>query len=54
MRSPVVAAIGSPGVQLGQVLIRLLQSLKERFAEQLPEKIEEIKALRKYVSPPRH
>lgn len=29
----------------------VLQSLKERFAELLPEKIEQIKALRKFVSP---
>jgi hypothetical protein len=28
-------------------LIGLLQTLKERFAEQLPEKIEQIKKLRK-------
>jgi hypothetical protein len=27
----------------------VLQTLKERFAELLPEKIEEIKALRKYA-----
>jgi len=29
----------------------VLQTLKERFAELLPAKIEEIKALRKYGSP---
>jgi len=28
------------------------QTLKERFAEILPEKVEQIKALRKYVSSP--
>lgn len=30
---------------------RVPQSLKERFAALLPEKVEEIKALRKFVSP---
>jgi hypothetical protein len=28
-----------------------MQTLKERFAELLPEKIEQIKALRKYGNP---
>ena len=32
------------------MLIGFLQTLKERFAEQLPEKIEQIKKLRKWVA----